>query len=111
MHARCRQIAAGRAERGPRTASTQAQTRPDIARRTARIPAAGAARQTAPCSFLQEPDRYRLQMARFVALSAASPRTRDRHLARAGRLAWDEALSRGPLLMLPAPPRRRVGSQ
>src|SRR5206468_12023111 len=85
--ARWSRIAAGPWARGPRTARAQAEL--DIARRTARVPAAGAARQTAPCSFLQEPDRYCLQMARFVALSAASPRTRDRHLARVGRLAWD----------------------
>jgi len=29
-------------------------------------------------------------MARFVALSAASSPLGDRHLARAGRLAWDD---------------------
>ena len=51
-------------------------------------------------------------MARLVAATAASPQTRDRHLARAGRLAWIAGSSRtlNPLLMLQRDPRAALGS-
>jgi hypothetical protein len=50
-------------------------------------------------------------MARLIAASAASPQTRDRHLARAGRLAWIAGSSNlEPTLDASRDPRAALGS-